>query len=67
MIFMGDGRGSASASMQITNVKTKVIVYADSSHRGSANRGERSTAEKLAKYLKKKIEDDEKKMAKAKL
>lgn len=51
---------SASASMQVVNLKTKVIVYADSSHRTSASRGERSTAEKLAKYLKKKIEDDEK-------
>jgi hypothetical protein len=49
---------SASASMQVINLKTKVIVYADSSHRTTANRGERSTAEKLAKYLKKKIEDD---------
>ncbi len=46
--------------MQVVNVKTKVVVYADSSHRTSASRGERSTAEKLAKYLKKKIEDDEK-------
>ena len=51
---------SASASMQVVNLKTKVVVYADSSHRTSASRGERSTAEKLAKYLKKKIEDDEK-------
>ena len=60
-IFMGDARGSASASMQVVNVRTHVIVYADSSNRSSANNGERSTAEKLAKYLKKKIEDDEKK------
>ncbi len=59
-IFLGDIRGSASASMQVVNVKTHVVVYADSTDRGSANRGERSTAEKLAKYLKKKIEDDEK-------
>ena len=51
---------SATASMQVVSLKTKVVVYADSSHRTSANRGERSTAEKLAKYLKKKIEDDEK-------
>jgi hypothetical protein len=51
---------SASASMQVVNLKTGVVVYADSSHRISANRGERSTAEKLAKYLKKKIEDDQK-------
>lgn len=60
-IFLGDGRSSASASMQVVNLKTKVVVYADSSDRSSANRGERSTAEKLAKYLKKKIEDGEKK------
>lgn len=60
-IFMGDARSSNSASIQVVNVRTKVVVYADSSHRGSANRGDRSTAEKLAKYLKKKIEDDEKK------
>lgn len=60
-IFLGDGRGSASATIQIVNVKTKVVVYADSSDRSSANRGHRSTSEKLAKYLKKKIEDDEKK------
>lgn len=59
-IFMGDSRDTATASMQVVNLKTKVVVYADSSHRSSANRGERSTAEKLAKYLKKKIEDDEK-------
>ena len=52
---------SATASMQVVNLKTKVVVYADSSHRTSANRGERSTAEKLAKYLKEKIENDEKK------
>lgn len=58
-IFIGP-QPSASASMQVVNLKTKVIVYADSSHRTSASRGERSTAEKLAKYLKKKIEDDEK-------
>src|SRR2546423_10027711 len=51
---------AASASRQVVNLKTRVVVYADSSHRTTANRGERSTAEKLAKYLKKKIEDDEK-------
>lgn len=59
-IFLGDARSSASASIQVVNMRTKIVVFADSSHRGSANRGERSTAEKLAKYLKKKIEDDEK-------
>ena len=57
-IFVGPSP-SASASMQVVNLNTKIVVYADSSHRTTANRGERSTAEKLAKYPKKKIEDDE--------
>jgi hypothetical protein len=51
---------SASASMQIVNLRTKVVVYADSSHRTNASRGERSTADMLENYLKKKIDDDEK-------
>jgi hypothetical protein len=59
-IFLRDVHPSASASMQVTNTKTHVVVYADSSNRSSANRGEASTAEKLAKYLRKKIENDEK-------
>ena len=58
-IFLG-GKPAASASIQIVNLRTKVVVYADSSHRDSANRGERSTAEKLAKYLKLRMEKDEK-------
>lgn len=60
-VFLGDFRGSASASMSVVNLKTGVVAYADASHRSSANKGLRSSAEKLAKYLKKKIEDDEKK------
>lgn len=53
--------GSASASLQVVNLRTKVVVFADSSERLVALRGERSTAEKLAKYLKRKMEKDEKK------
>jgi len=60
-IFLGDFRNSTSASMTVTNLRTGVVAYADSSDRASANRGLRSSAEKLAKYLKKKIENDEKK------
>ena len=63
-ILLGDFRSTTSASIQVVNVKTGVVAYADSSHKASANRGMRSSAEKLAKYLKKKIEDDEKKLAK---
>jgi len=39
-----------------------VPAFADSSYRYNANRGKRSTAEKLAKYLGKKIKQDEKKL-----
>jgi hypothetical protein len=63
-IFAGDFHPTTSASIAIVNTKTGVVAYADSSHRDSAARGMRSTAEKLAKYLKKKIEDDEKKAVK---
>ena len=64
-IFAGDYQASTSASLTVTNTKTGVLAYADASDRASANRGYRSSAEKLAKYLKKKIEDDEKKLGKA--
>jgi len=60
-VLLGDFRKSTSASMTVTNLRTGVVAYADSSDRASANRGLRSSAEKLAKYLKRKIEDDEKK------
>lgn len=63
-LFAGDFRSTTSASLQVVNSKTGVVAYADASHRASANKGMRSSAEKLAKYLKKKIEDDEKKAAK---
>ena len=59
--LLGDFRRSTSASLTVTNLHTGVVAYADSSDRASANRGLRSSAEKLAKYLKRKIVDDEKK------
>jgi hypothetical protein len=52
--------GSAAASIQIVNLRTGVVVFADSSNRVVAWRGERSTAEKLAKMLKRKMDKDEK-------
>jgi len=48
-------------AVELVDRRTKVVVFADSSHRYAANRGQRSTAEKLAKYLGKKIKQDEKK------
>lgn len=65
-IFLGDFHPTTSASIQVVNTKTGVVAYADASHRDSAARGMRSSAEKLAKYLKRKIENDEKKAAKSK-
>jgi hypothetical protein len=62
MFFLGDGRSGEMASISMVNRKTKVVVLADSSHRYSAYKGKRSTAEKLAKYLGKKIKQDEKKL-----
>jgi hypothetical protein len=52
------------ASISMVDRRTRVVVFADSSHRYSAIRGKRSTAEKLAKYLGKKIKQDEKKLGK---
>ena len=61
-IILQDFRKSTSASITVTNTRTGVVAYADSSDRASANRGLRSSAEKLAKYLKRKIEDDAKRL-----
>ena len=58
--LLGDFRNSTSASLTVTNLHTGVVAYADASDRASANKGLRSSAEKLAKYLKRKIMDDEK-------
>jgi hypothetical protein len=60
-VFLSDWRSTTSAALTVTNRRTGVVAFADASHRGSANRGMRSSAEKLAKYLKKKMDEDEKK------
>jgi hypothetical protein len=62
MFFLGDGRSGEMASISMVNRRTKVVMFADSSHRYSAYKGKRSTAEKLAKYLGKKIKQDEQKL-----
>jgi hypothetical protein len=58
ILVVGDLRSSEKASVKVVNLHTGVVAFADSSNRGSAWRGTRSTAEKLAKYLKKYIEDE---------
>jgi len=60
MLFLGSGYSGEMASMTMVNRKTKVVVFSDSSYRYNAYRGKRSTAEKLAKYLAKKIKGDQK-------
>lgn len=62
MFFLGSGRSGEMASMTMVNRRTKVVMFSDSSHRYNANRGKRSTAEKLAKYLGKKIKQDEERL-----
>lgn len=62
MFFLGSGQSGEMASITMVNRRSKVVVFSDSSHRYSAARGKRSTAEKLAKYLGKKIKDDQKKL-----
>ena len=62
MFFMGDARSGEMASITMVDRRTKVVVFADASHRYSAFRGQRSTAEKLAKYLDRKISKDQKKL-----
>ena len=62
MLFFGSRNSDEMAGITMFNRKTKVVVFADTSHRWSANRGKRSTAEKLAKYLGKKMKEDEKKL-----
>jgi hypothetical protein len=62
MFFLGTGKSGEMASISMVDRRTKVVVFADSSHRYAANRGQRSTAEKLAKYLGKKIKQDDKKL-----
>lgn|SRR5574341_86530 len=63
MFFLGSGKSGEMAAMNMVNRRTKVVVFSDSSYRYNANRGKRSTAEKLAKYLGKRIKEDQKKLA----
>ncbi len=58
--IFGSGRSAETASISVVNIRSGVVAYADSSNRNDAVRGKQSTAEKLAKYLKKKIEADAK-------
>ena len=58
--IFGSGLPSASASIQIINVKTGVVAFAVAEERKDANFGQRSVAEYLAKKIGEKMRNDEK-------
>lgn len=55
-IIMWDWRSNEQASVQLSDVKAGVVVWAYSVNKQSSAHGKRSTAEACAKHLKEKIE-----------
>jgi len=62
MFFLGSGMSGEMAGITMVNRRTKVVMFSDSSYRYNARRGKRSTAEKLAKYMGKKVKQDEERL-----
>ena len=58
------GRSTETASVQVINIKTGVVAYAAASDKKQAWHGKKSTAEAVAKSIRAKIEDDQKRAAK---
>ena len=58
--IFGSGLPSASASIQVVNLKSGVVAFAVSEERKDANFGQRSVAEYLAKKIGEKMRNDEK-------
>jgi hypothetical protein len=58
--IFGSGLPSASASIQVINLKSGVVAFAVSEERRDANFGQRSVAEYLAKKIGEKMRNDEK-------
>lgn len=56
---MWDWRSNEQASIQITNMKTSEVVFADSVNKMSSAHGKKSSAEACAKHLKEKIESNQ--------
>ena len=54
----GTGLPSIDATMQVSNVKTGIIVFTNSSTKESARRGRKGSAEHLAKNLAEKMKND---------
>lgn len=58
--IFGSGLPSASASIQVINVKTSVVAFAVAEERKDANFGQRSVAEYLAKKIGEKMRNADK-------
>lgn len=58
--IFGSGLPSASASIQVVNVKSGVVAFAVAEERKDANFGQRSVAEYLAKKIGEQMRNDEK-------
>lgn len=56
--IFGSGLPSIDATMQVSNVKTGVVVFTNSSTKENARRGRKGSAEHLAKNLAKKMKED---------
>lgn len=55
-LIMGSWHSREEASIQVTDLKTSVVVFAYSYTNPNSNHGRRSSAESCAKHLKEKIE-----------
>jgi hypothetical protein len=61
-IIFGSGLPEAEASMQMVNLRSGVVAYAVASYKVDSYNGNKSTAEHLAKNLRQKMEQDEKRL-----
>ena len=56
MLFLGTDRTNENASIKLTNLRSGLVVWGYSVHKGNSARGKQSAGEACAKHLNKKIE-----------
>jgi hypothetical protein len=56
MLFMGSQQSREQASIKVVNIKTGIVAFAYSVHKGNSYRGRQSAGEACAKHIKEKIE-----------
>jgi len=56
MLFMGSQQSREQASIKVVNIKTGVVAFAYSVHKGNSVRGRQSAGEACAKHIREKIE-----------